>query len=96
MCHPAQYPTTRRICIHVCNLLAVNHLHVDLLVIGRIYSSSLLPSLHYFLGPFGAKISKFWALGKLIQSKAKWYQVLDQLHSKYGDYVRTGMRVSFR
>jgi hypothetical protein len=47
--------------------------------------------LNSFPGPFGAKLSKFWSIHKVIQSKVKWYKVVDELHKKYGDYVRTGM-----
>jgi len=43
-----------------------------------------------FKGPFGARLSKFWALGKVVKSKIRWYQVVGELHEKYGDYVRTG------
>lgn len=46
--------------------------------------------LHKFPGPFGAKLTKLWTLRKVIQSGLRWYQVLDELHEQYGDYVRTG------
>ena len=46
--------------------------------------------LNRFPGPFGAKLSKFWALGKVVESKVRWYQVAGRLQEKYGDYVRTG------
>lgn len=46
--------------------------------------------LNNFPGPFGAKLSKFWALGQVVKSKIKWYQVTEELQEQYGDYVRTG------
>lgn len=47
--------------------------------------------LRRFPGPFGARLSKLWSLGKVVQSKVRWYQVVGNLKEKYGDYVRTGM-----
>jgi hypothetical protein len=44
-----------------------------------------------FPGPFPAKISKLWALSQAAKTNLKWYQVDNELHQKYGDYVRTGM-----
>lgn len=49
--------------------------------------------LRNFPGPFGARLSKFWSLGKVVESKVRWYQVVGELKEKYGDYVRTGMNV---
>ena len=46
--------------------------------------------LRRFPGPFGARLSKFWNLGKVLRSKIRWYQVAGDLKEKYGDYVRTG------
>ena len=46
--------------------------------------------LRHFPGPFGARLSKFWAVWQTIKSKARWYQVTQKLHEQYGDYVRTG------
>lgn len=46
-----------------------------------------------FPGPFGAKLSKFWAVRQALNSGLKWYKVDAQLHEKYGDYVRTGMYI---
>ncbi|TGO40918.1 hypothetical protein BHYA_0029g00270 [Botrytis hyacinthi] len=48
--------------------------------------------LRNFPGPFGARLSKFWSLGKVIESKVRWYQVAGKLKEEYGDYVRTGPR----
>ncbi|KAI9645352.1 hypothetical protein NHQ30_006088 [Ciborinia camelliae] len=48
--------------------------------------------LRKFPGPFGARLSKFWSLGKVIESKFRWYQVVGELKEEYGDYVRTGPR----
>jgi hypothetical protein len=50
--------------------------------------------LNDFPGPFGAKLSKLWAMGKVVQSNIKWYKVLEKLHVEYGDFVRVGMRIS--
>ncbi|EDN98276.1 hypothetical protein SS1G_13134 [Sclerotinia sclerotiorum 1980 UF-70] len=47
--------------------------------------------LRHFPGPFGARLSKFWSLGKVMQSKFRWYQVLGDLKEEYGDYVRTAL-----
>lgn len=47
--------------------------------------------LRHFPGPFGAKLSKFWAMWQVVESKARYYQVTQRLHEKYGDYVRTGI-----
>jgi hypothetical protein len=57
-----------------------------------VYRAFLHP-LKKFPGPFNARLSKFWTLKKVIGTKIRWYQVLDQLHEKYGDYVRTGESV---
>lgn len=46
--------------------------------------------LRHFPGPFGARLSKFWAVWQTVKSKARWYQVTERLHEEYGDYVRTG------
>ncbi|KAM0150549.1 hypothetical protein ACHAPG_008799 [Botrytis cinerea] len=48
--------------------------------------------LRNFPGPFGARLSKFWSLGKVVESKVRWYQVAGKLKEEYGDYVRTGPR----
>lgn len=62
---------------------------ISLLINTLIYRVFLHP-LNNFPGPLGAKVSKFWALGKVIQSRVRWYLVAGELHEKYGDYVRTG------
>ena len=46
--------------------------------------------LRHFPGPFGARLSKFWALSQTAKSGMRWYQVDEVLHQRYGDYVRTG------
>lgn len=43
-----------------------------------------------FPGPFNARLSKFWSLKKVVDSKLRWWKILDRLHEQYGDYVRTG------
>ena len=62
------------------------------------YSASLFTSiaiyrvffhkLRKFPGPIGARVSKFWHVGKLLRQPN--FQVLDDLHQQYGDFVRTG------
>lgn len=62
------------------------------------YSASLFTSiavyriffhkLREFPGPLGARVSKFWHVGKLIGQPN--FKVLDGLHQQYGDFVRTG------
>lgn len=44
--------------------------------------------LNKFPGPIGARISKFWHVGKLLGQPN--FKVLDELHQQYGDFVRTG------
>ena len=39
-------------------------------------------------GPLGARVSKFWHVGKLLGQPN--FKVLDELHQQYGDFVRTG------
>lgn len=46
--------------------------------------------LKRFPGPFNARLSKFWSLKQVVDSKLRWWKILDQLHEQYGDYVRTG------
>ncbi|KAL2794966.1 cytochrome P450 [Aspergillus keveii] len=48
--------------------------------------------LKNFPGPFGARLSKFWSLNKVLETNIRWYHTLDALHEKYGDFVRTGPR----
>ncbi|KAL3465446.1 cytochrome P450 [Aspergillus heterothallicus] len=48
--------------------------------------------LKNFPGPFGARLTKFWSLNKVLETKIRWYRTLDELHAKYGDFVRTGPR----
>ena len=62
------------------------------------YSISLLLSitiyrtrfhrLRNFPGPFGAKVTKLWHVWKTRDSKN--YKLMEELHQKYGDFVRTG------
>jgi hypothetical protein len=47
--------------------------------------------LKRFPGPFWASISKFWHVFKCIKSSSRNHLVLDGLHHKYGDFVRTGL-----
>ncbi|KAL4745630.1 hypothetical protein BDW72DRAFT_186361 [Aspergillus terricola var. indicus] len=48
--------------------------------------------LRNFPGPFGARLSKFWSLNKVLETNIRWYRALDALHKQYGDFVRTGPR----
>ena len=62
------------------------------------YSGSLFTSiaiyrlffhkLRNFPGPIGARVSKFWHVGKLLGQPN--FRVLDELHQQYGDFVRPG------
>ncbi len=45
--------------------------------------------LRRFPGPFMAKVSKFWHVLKLAP-KLDNYRQLDEMHRRYGDFVRTG------
>jgi tryprostatin B 6-hydroxylase len=40
-------------------------------------------------GPFLARLSQLWRVWKNL--RAEHYRVLDELHRKYGEYVRVGM-----
>lgn len=46
--------------------------------------------LHRFPGPFGAKLSRFYAT-RLSGSKLKMNEEIQKMHEKYGDFVRLGM-----
>ena len=61
--------------------------------VGSLWTSMLIyraffHRLHKFPGPFGAKLTKLWH--SKVASNYKWYKDLDQLHTQYGEYVRTG------
>ncbi|OOF94575.1 hypothetical protein ASPCADRAFT_26369, partial [Aspergillus carbonarius ITEM 5010] len=60
---------------------------VSLLSSITIYRAFFHP-LRHFPGPFGARISKLWHVWQVRDSKN--YRVLDNLHTQYGDFVRTG------
>ncbi|KAF2138249.1 uncharacterized protein K452DRAFT_256367 [Aplosporella prunicola CBS 121167] len=49
-------------------------------------------ALSRFPGPYSAKLTKFWSVGKAYSSNFRWHQVCKELHNKYGDYVRVGPR----
>lgn len=51
---------------------------------------AFLHPLRHFPGPFGARLSKFWAVRQTLRSGLRWYLVDAALHGRYGDYVRTG------
>lgn len=44
-----------------------------------------------FPGPFGAKLSRFYA-ASLSAKDVKYYKELAKMHAQYGDFVRTGQR----
>lgn len=54
----------------------------------------LLHRLRRFPGPFWAVVSKFWHVIKCLQTNSQNHLILDGLHQKYGDFVRTGTRTS--
>ena len=68
------------------------------------YSASLFTSiiiyrlffhqLRKFPGPIGARITKFWHVGKLLRQPN--FKVLDNLHQQYGDFVRTGKHLYYQ
>lgn len=43
-----------------------------------------------FPGPLGAKLSHFWS-SYTSSKNFQYHKELDQMHAKYGDFVRTGM-----
>lgn len=45
--------------------------------------------LRLFPGPFMYKVSKLWHVMKVAPSEQNYY-ILDDLHHRYGDFVRTG------
>ena len=67
-------------------------------VIASTYATSLWASisvyriffhqLRSFPGPFWAKVSKFWHVGKSMSSRNHLF--MERLHAQYGDFVRTG------
>ncbi|KAL4902353.1 hypothetical protein BDW74DRAFT_186886, partial [Aspergillus multicolor] len=71
--------------------LAVSSLLLSLFTSMLIYRALFHP-LHNFPGPFGARLSKFWSLYRVLETDIRWYRVLDELQEQYGDYVRTGPR----
>ncbi|KAF2443276.1 cytochrome P450 [Karstenula rhodostoma CBS 690.94] len=48
--------------------------------------------LNLFPGPYGAKLSKWWTTKNTWTTRWHMHRVHQVLHSKYGDYVRTGPR----
>lgn len=48
--------------------------------------------LRNFPGPLGARLSKWYTVKKVIDTRWHWYRVQQELQKKYGDYVRTGPR----
>ena len=60
---------------------------------GSLFTSIVIYRLFFhklrnFPGPIGARVSKFWHVGKLLRQPN--FKVLDELHQQYGDFVRTG------
>lgn len=50
--------------------------------------------LRRFPGPFAARLTKLWSVYKSAKSM-KYFLVLEDVHKKYGDVVRTGKQYSF-
>lgn len=48
--------------------------------------------LRKYPGPFGARLSKWYTVGKVIGTRWHWHKVQQDLQKQYGDYVRTGPR----
>ncbi|KAJ4985563.1 benzoate 4-monooxygenase cytochrome P450 [Stagonosporopsis vannaccii] len=48
--------------------------------------------LRNFPGPLGARLSKWYTVKKVIDTRWHWYQVQQELQRKCGDHVRTGPR----
>lgn len=46
--------------------------------------------LRNFPGPWGAKLSRFYTVGVIKKSGIRYHLKLEELHRKYGDFVRTG------
>lgn len=46
--------------------------------------------LRPFPGPWGAKLSRFYTVGVVKNSGIRYHLKLEELHRKYGDFVRTG------
>ena len=71
----------------------------SLLIVGT-YGATLFMSMAFyrlflhrlrgFPGPFLAKVSKLWHVGKCIQTSSQNHLVLDRLYKEYGEFVRTG------
>jgi tryprostatin B 6-hydroxylase len=53
----------------------------------------LFHRLRSFPGPFMFSVSKLWHVYKLAPSSDNYVQ-LDELHKKYGDFVRTGKQIA--
>lgn len=75
-------------------------LHVEVLSMGSCYLAGLylsmlvcraspLHRLSRYPGPFIAKLSKFWMMRRSLQ-KQHMFEEIQNLHTKYGDYVRVG------
>lgn len=48
--------------------------------------------LRNYPGPLGARLSKWYTVTKVIDTKWHWHRVQQDLQKQYGDYVRTGPR----
>ncbi|KAJ5815613.1 hypothetical protein N7474_007390 [Penicillium riverlandense] len=48
--------------------------------------------LRPFPGPWGAKLSRFYTVGVVKKSGIRYHLKLEEMHRKYGDFVRTGPR----
>lgn len=48
--------------------------------------------LRDYPGPIGARLSKWYTVKRVIDTRWHWHRVQQDLHKQYGDYVRTGPR----
>lgn len=53
-----------------------------------IFYRLFLHPLRHFPGPLWAKVTKLWHVGKCLRSKN--HLLLEDLHAKYGSFIRTG------
>ncbi|EKG12963.1 Cytochrome P450 [Macrophomina phaseolina MS6] len=62
------------------------------LCLSTVVHRAVFHPLKRFPGPFAARLSKFWAVKQAAKTQGQWYKFNQELHTKYGDYVRVGPR----
>ena len=67
--------------------------YLSSLFVSIITYRTIFHRLHHFPGPALAKVSKLWHVTHCLGSKN--HLLLDGLHKKYGDFVRTGTLYGF-